>query len=109
MKRILFILIPALLGACTTVYTPQGDRQIVTTSQHALVNNTPYSLDVFVDGNHVYHRIAPGQVAAIRCGAFTATTLVVATAYDGAGIFRGASSFTYHARHPQAWLVSIRP
>lgn len=106
--RNLIVSLWLLNTACTTVYTPQGDKQIVATSEHTLVNNTDFLLDVTINGAKVYHRITPGQVVSLRGTFLSRSTVVIVTAYDGDGTYHGASTGTFHLNQPQAWLVSMR-
>lgn len=95
-----------LAAGCTTVYSPQGDKQRIGTSEHTVVNNTPFNLDVNINGAEVYKAISPGQVVPIRPGFLSTATVVVVTAHDGNGQYVGAATSTFHLNVPRAWVVS---
>ena len=75
------------------------------TSQYTLINNTPYLLKVYQDGE--YRRdLAPGLIHQVKGQLLWKNTAVTVTGADSSGAFIGSDSFIYEFGVPTVWTVS---
>lgn len=75
------------------------------TSQYTLVNNTPYLLKVYQDGE-VKTNLPPGELHQVRGTLLWRNTVVTVTGTDSCGTFIGSDSYIYQFGVPTAWIVS---
>jgi hypothetical protein len=95
MKHILILLL--LLALCVGCAT--------TTSQYTVVNNTPYVLKVYQDGEY-QSDLQPGMIHRVRGTLLGRNTVVTVTGFDSSGAFLGSDSYIYQFGVPTAWTVS---
>ena len=95
MKNILAsLLLLALCAGCKT-----------SRSQYTVINNTPYQLKVYQDGEFK-SELPPGLIHRVRGTLLWRNTIVTVTGVDSCGAFIGSDSFMYQFGVPTAWTVS---
>ena len=94
MKKILIVLLLALCAGCKT-----------STSQYTVINNTPYVLKVYQDGEY-RSDLQPGLIYRVRGTLLGRNTMVTVTGVDSNGTFVGSDSVLYQFGVPTAWTVT---
>jgi hypothetical protein len=94
MKNILMFVLLALCAGCKT-----------STSQYTVINNTPYVLKVYQDGEYKSD-LPPGLIHRVRGTLLWRNTIVTVTGVDNCGTFIGSDSFMYQFGVPTAWTVT---
>lgn len=96
MKNILplLLLLLALCAGCKT-----------SISQYTVVNNTPYVLKVYQDGELKNKGLPPGEIHRVRGTLLWRNTIVTVIGVDNCGTFLGSDSFMYQFGTPTAWTV----
>ena len=94
MKRNLILLLLALGMGCKT-----------STSQYTVINNTPYVLKVYQDGEY-RSDLQPGLIYRVRGTLLGRNTMVTVTGVDTNGAFVGSDSLLYQFGVPTAWTVT---
>lgn len=93
MKNILILLLFVLCAGCKT-----------STSQYTVINNTPYVLRVYQDGEY-QSELQPGLIYRVRGTLLGRNTMVTVTGVDNDGTFVGSDSLLYQFGVPTAWTV----
>ena len=94
MKNILIIVLPVLCAVCKT-----------STSQYTVINNTPYVLKVYQDGEY-QSDLPPGLIHRVRGTLLWRNTMITVTGVDTNGTFVGSDSLLYQFGVPTAWTVT---
>jgi hypothetical protein len=94
MKNILIVLLLALCAGCKT-----------STSQYTVINNTPYLLKVYQDGEY-RNDLQPGLIHRVQGTLLGRNTIVTVTGVDTNGTFVGSDSYQYQFGVPTAWTVT---
>jgi len=96
-RRLMPLVLLALVVGCTTIVTPQGERvSYFIPSGQGVINNTGYNLDVFQDCVKLA-RLMPGQV--LQLPPKFHPSLVSVSAYDIDGGYHGANSYTFYGTY----------
>ena len=107
MKTSLLLLLGVLLAGCTTVYEPVGPGQPASVaSDHTVLNNTSWKLNLVQDGQVVCTGLRPGQSIGVRPRLFGGTSVVVATGYTEDEKYVGDAAWTFIWKLPEVWIVS---
>lgn len=75
------------------------------TSQYTVINNTPYLLKVYQDGEYKSD-LQPGLIHQVRGTLLWRNTTVTVTGVDSGGNFVGSDSYQYQFGVPTAWTVT---
>ncbi len=94
MRNILIFVLLAYCAGCKT-----------STSQYTLVNNTPYLLKVYQDGEYKSD-LQPGLIHQVKGTLLWRNTVVTVTGVDSSGVIIGSDSFSYQFGTPMAWTVT---
>ena len=74
-------------------------------SQYTVVNNTPFMLKVYQDGQYKTN-LPPGLIHQVKGTLLWRNTIVTVTGVDSCGAFVGSGSFLYQYGVPIAWTVT---
>ena len=107
MRTILAIGLLVLCG-CTTVYEAQNPNQRPQSriSEHSVVNNTRFKLNVAQDGRTVFTGLEPGQILPVKPRLFSGDSVVIVSGYTEDGTYVGVATWTFLWNVPEAWVIT---
>lgn len=105
MKNLISILAFVLLTGCCTV-VEDGKTYRVQRTEHSILNNTPYLLDIFQDGSLVRSNLRTGLVFPVPPRLFQGVSILTVTGHTDAGIYVGASRWIFYWNSPDTWIVN---
>jgi hypothetical protein len=105
----------ALATGCTYNYPPPSPAKPAPApvgparpykSNQSVLNNTPFALDVFVDGELIVKNLLTGQVCPIKFPFFAKKQCVAVTGHDEAGNYTGQATWIFLWDCPEVWTVN---
>lgn len=97
------VLLALLLTGCFSYYpigTPANP-----TSQ-AVLNNTPFLLDIYQDGVCIGKNVPTGQLVPVRPTIWQRYSCVTVTGYTTTGVYMGANTYTFEVHAVETWAVN---
>lgn len=115
MVRLTPLLLAALVAGCTYNYPPPSPAKPAPApvgparpykSSYTILNNTPHTLDVFVDGEPLVKNLRTGQVCGLKFPFFAKRLCAAVTGHDDAGNYTGQATWIFLWDVPEVWTVN---